>query len=376
MPLQHFFLILLVPIVLYEIITVYHCVVPEAKRGVYYATTWFSFFVVIQLILLVYEDVLLHHVFHFSIWMLLFLFYGPFLNFIVSSGQRDHEYRSNAYYFSDFYRMVCVFIFGLFLSLVENKWSYVDESILGIFSIAFLYYGIILRKKIKLNHESLLDNPEQQGKWKRMFPLIVGGVLVVVFYLLSKDIKLSVFLLLLFFYVYLTFLRKKMENEASLMSNQEEEISNQTEEWKLAYRNKVEDKQNKAQESHEQKYGQTKLNDIVLQRCNVKVNHIIIENKSYLDANFKMTDLASRTKISRYYLAQYFNVVYQMNFREYINKLRIEHVVQYIENHQQKEELSVQDLFLESAFNSKTSFFKSFKHVLGCTPFEFLRKNQ
>lgn len=376
MPLQHFFLILLVPIVLYEIITVYHCVVPEAKRGVYYATTWFSFFVVIQLILLVYEDVLLHHVFHFSIWMLLFLFYGPFLNLIVSSGQRDHEYRSNAYYFSDFYRMVCVFIFGLFLSLVENKWSYVDESILGIFSIAFLYYGIILRKKIKLNHESLLDNLEQQGKWKRMFPLIVGGVLVVVFYLLSKDIKLSVFLLLLFFYVYLTFLRKKMENEASLMSNQEEEISNQTEEWKLAYRNKVEDKQNKAQESHEQKYGQTKLNDIVLQRCNVKVNHIIIENKSYLDANFKMTDLASRTKISRYYLAQYFNVVYQMNFREYINKLRIEHVVQYIENHQQKEELSVQDLFLESAFNSKTSFFKSFKHVLGCTPFEFLRKNQ
>ena len=376
MPLQHFFLILLVPIVLYEIITVYHRVVPEAKRGVYYATTWFSFFVVIQLILLVYEGVLLHHVFHFSIWMLLFLFYGPFLNLIVSSGQRDHEYRSNAYYFSDFYRMVCVFIFGLFLSLVENKWSYVDESILGIFSIAFLYYGIILRKKIKLNHESLLDNPEQQGKWKRMFPLIVGGVLVVVFYLLSKDIKLSVFLLLLFFYVYLTFLRKKMENEASLISNQEEEISNQTEEWKLAYRNKVEDRQNKAQESHEQKYGQTKLNDIVLQRCNVKVNHIIIENKSYLDANFKMTDLASRTKISRYYLAQYFNVVYQMNFREYINKLRIEHVVQYIENHQQKEELSVQDLFLESAFNSKTSFFKSFKHVLGCTPFEFLRKNQ
>lgn len=376
MPLQHFFLILLVPIVLYEIITVYHCVVPEAKRGVYYATTWFSFFVVIQLILLVYEDVLLHHVFHFSIWMLLFLFYGPFLNLIVSSGQRDHEYRSNAYYFSDFYRMVCVFIFGLFLSLVENKWSYVDESILGIFSIAFLYYGIILRKKIKLNHESLLDNLEQHGKWKKMFPLIVGGVLVIVFYLLSKDIKLSVFLLLLFFYVYLTFLRKKMENEASLISNQEEEISNQTEEWKLAYRNKVEDRQNKAQESYEQKYGQTKLNDIVLQRCNVKVNHIIIENKSYLDANFKMTDLASRTKISRYYLAQYFNVVYQMNFREYINKLRIEHVVQYIENHQQKEELSVQDLFLESAFNSKTSFFKSFKHVLGCTPFEFLRKNQ
>lgn len=376
MPLQHFFLILLVPIVLYEIITVYQCVVPEAKRGVYYATTWFSFFVVIQLILLVYEDVLLHHVFHFSIWMLLFLFYGPFLNLIVSSGQRDHQYRSNAYYFSDFYRIVCVFIFGLFLSLVENKWSYVDESILGIFSIAFLYYGITLRKKIKLNHEILLDDPVQQGKWKKMLPLIVGGILVVIFYLLSKDIKLSVFLLLLFFYVYLTFLRKKMENAASLISNQEEEISDQTEEWKLAYRNKVEDRQSKAQEGHALKYGQTKLNDIVLQRCNIKVNHIIIENKSYLDANFKMTDLASRTKISRYYLAQYFNVVYQMNFRVYINKLRIEHVVQYIENHQQKEELSVQDLFLESAFNSKTSFFKSFKHVLGCTPFEFLRKNQ
>ncbi|WP_353119038.1 AraC family transcriptional regulator [Myroides odoratus] len=379
MPLQIFFLILLLPIVLYEIITAYQQVVPKAKRVTYYATTWFSFFVVVQLILLVYEDLLLKNVFHFSIWLLLFLFYGPFLNLIISSRQKDHQYKDKADYFSDFYRIVCVFIFGLFLSLVQNKWDYVNASMLGIFSVTFLYYGIMLRKKIKLIDEKRSDDQQpKEGKkeWKKSISIILGGILVIVFFLLSKDIKLSIFLFLLFLYVYLTFLRKEMESEAVFMLKESEGITTQMEEWNLGYRGEEDGKQKNMQEADTLKYGQTKLNDIVLQRCDIKVTHIIIENKAYLDANFKMTDLASRTRISRYYLAQYFNVVYQMNFREYINKLRIEHVVKYIENHHTKAELSVHDLFLESAFNSKTSFFKSFKHVLGCTPLEFLKKTQ
>ncbi|WHT39891.1 AraC family transcriptional regulator [Myroides sp. mNGS23_01] len=162
-----------------------------------------------------------------------------------------------------------------------------------------------------------------------------------------------------------------MESEAVFMLKESEGITTQMEEWNLAYRGEEDGKQKNMQEADTLKYGQTKLNDIVLQRCDIKVTHIIIENKAYLDANFKMTDLASRTRISRYYLAQYFNVVYQMNFREYINKLRIEHVVKYIENHHTKAELSVHDLFLESAFNSKTSFSKALNMFWDVHPLSF-----
>lgn len=377
MPLQNFFLILLVPIVLYEIVSASSRILSEEIKMTYKTTTWFSYFVVIQLILLVYEDVFLQDAFHFSIWILLFLFYGPFLNLIVSTRVKGNQYVNVVYYFSDFYRMAYVFIFVSFLSLVMNQWEYIRECMLLVFSVTFSYYGVTLYIKMKKQSESSIDRKGQQSNWNRIMHICLGILLLVFFFFLSENLELSAFLLLLLFYVYLTFLRKKMESKPDLMTAKLEEALHKTqEEGQHIQHRKEEDGHKRTQERPLLKYGQTKLNDVVLQRCNVKVYHIIIENKAYLDADFKMTDLASKTKISRYYLAQYFNVVYQMNFREYINKLRIEHVVEYIEYHQAKEELSVHDLFLESAFNSKTSFFKSFKQVLGCTPFEYLKKSQ
>lgn len=385
MPVQNFFLILLVPIVLYEIVSVSSRILSEEIKMTYKTTTWFSYFVVIQLILLVYEDVFLQDAFHFSIWILLFLFYGPFLNLIVSTRVKGNQYVNVVYYFSDFYRMAYVFIFVSFLSLVMNQWGYIKECMLFVFSVTFFYYGVVLYKKMMKQSESFIDRKEQQSNWNRIMHICLGILLLVFFFFLSENLELSAFLLLLLFYVYLTFLRKKMESKPDLMTAKLEEAPHEKEEeWQHIQHRKEKDGQKSTQESTQEsaqestllKYGQTKLNDVVLQRCNVKVYHIIIENKAYLDADFKMTDLASKTKISRYYLAQYFNVVYQMNFREYINKLRIEHVVEYIEYHQAKEKLSVHDLFLESAFHSKTSFFKSFKQVLGCTPFEYLKKSQ
>lgn len=377
MPLQNFFLVLLVPIVLHEIITAYTMNIPQSKRGTYKATTWFSLFVVIQLIFLVYEELLVQHVFQCSIWILLFLFYGPFLNRIISTIQQEKLEESKTYHISEFYYMIYVFIFGLFLSLVKPKWAYVDESIGALLGIIFLYYGILLRKKIKiLMATSSRDASKLKKKKRFILHLGLGMLLVVFFYFLSKEIKLSVFLLLLLVYVYLTFIRKNMDAEPFYAAVLREENEGKRDDEERLTNAISEEKQKDRSELLTLKYGQTKLNDVVLQRCKVKVNQIIIEDKAYLDANFKMTDLAAKTKISRYYLAQYFNVVFKMNFREYINKLRIEHVVEHILNHQAKEELSVHDLFLESAFNSKTSFFKSFKHVLGCTPFEYLKKCQ
>ena len=371
MLLQNFFLILLVPIVLHEIFTAYTRNIPQSKQGTYKATTWFSLFVVVQLIFLVYDELLVQQVFQCSIWMLLFLFYGPFLNRIISTLLEENK----TYDVSEFYYMIYVFIFGLFLSLVKRKWDYVEESIGVLLGSIFLYYGVLLRKKIKILRTIYSSDI---NKWKKRIILHLGlGILLVVFfYTLSKEIKLSVFLLLLWVYVYLTFLRKNMEAPSFYIAELGEEIERERDEPEGVQHAIPKEKQKDSPELVTLKYGQTKLNDIVLQRCKVKVNQIIIEDKAYLDANFKMTDLAAKTKISRYYLAQYFNVVFKMNFREYINKLRIEHVVEHILTHEAKEELSVHDLFLESAFNSKTSFFKSFKHVLGCTPFEYLKKCQ
>ena len=370
MPLQNLFLILLVPIVFYEVLTACFKQVSHSKRIGYRTLTWFSYFVLIQLVLVIYEDILVNNLVHFPIWILMFLFYGPYLNLIISTWDaREREVKYNKY-LGDFYSMMCIFICGIFIAFINADWPYIFEGIGGVVVLSFVYYGISIgRKIVKLSHETE-GPPTRKQEIGRWLHLSISSVLVLLFFWISQDVKSSGLLFLLLLYVSLAFLRKNRENKTIINIHEQGEENEEDEKW--------EDDTYLMDDAdvNQPKYEQTKLNEIVLQRCNIKVKDIIIENKAFLDANFKMTDLAAQTKISRYYLAQYFNVVHRMNFREYINKLRIDHVVQYINDSNNKDKLSVNDLFLESAFNSKTSFFKSFKHVLGCTPFEYLKKCQ
>lgn len=372
MPLQNLFLILLLPIIFYETLTACFKQVSHTKRMAYKTMTWLSFFVLIQLVLVTYEDRLVNHFPHFPLWILMSLFYGPYLNLILSTWHLSEQQVKYNKYLGDFYSMMCVFICGVFIIFMKSDLPYLFETITAGVLLSFVYYGVIIGKKIiKLSDHTEVTHIKIR-KIIRWIQLSLSVVLVLLFFSISRDIKSSGLLFLLLFYVSLAFMRKNVEHNTLIHIDEgEDEEDVEQGQWErednylIAHR-----------ELNHQKYGQTKLNEIVLQRCNIKVQDIIIENKAFLDANFKMTDLAAQTKISRYYLAQYFNVVHRMNFREYINKLRIDHVVQYINNSNKKDKLSVNDLFRESAFNSKTSFFKSFKHVLGCTPFEYLKKCQ
>lgn len=367
MPLQNLFLILLLPIVFYEILLVWFKQEPLTRRIAYKTITSFSFFVLIQLVLLIYEDKVVSNVVHFPIWGMMFIFYGPYLKLIFSTWQIEEQQTKYTIELNDFYSMICVFICGVFVTFMSHM-VYISEVIGGVLVLSLLYYGVIIVKKI-IKISWVQTKNKKRNKWLHIG---LSFVLVLLFFNLSQDVKLSGLLFLLLFYVSLVFMRKNIENKSNSKDNESSNLEvEEQDEW-----NKEENYFRENQNLAHLKYEQTKLNEIVLQRCNIKVKDIIIENKAFLDANFKMTDLAVQTKISRYYLAQYFNVVHRMNFREYINKLRIDHVVQYIKDCKKKEKLSVNDLFLESAFNSKTSFFKSFKHVLGCTPFEYLKKCQ
>lgn len=371
MPLQNLFLILLIPIVFYETFTAYYKIVPDSKRLVYKTMTWFSFFVLIQLVLITYEGQFIYKPFYFPIWGLMFLFYGPFFNLIFSTYYKDQKLLKYNIYLADFYCMMGVFIAGLAINFMENKLPFVFETVFLVVGLSFLFYGVSIQNKKKRIKGTPEAFDRQKNREAKGIFLGLGSVLILFFFAISQDIKLSGFLFFLLFYVYLAFLRKIMENKMILIYEEKNRTLTNDEVTKTQ-----EDLRSEKQEVDRLKYGQSKLNDVVLQRCNVKVNQIIVDNKAFLDANFKMTDLAAQTRISRYYLAQYFNVVHRMNFREYINKLRIDSIVQYINANKKKEDLSVNELFIKSAFNSKTSFFKSFKQFLGCTPFEYLKKHQ
>ncbi len=120
------------------------------------------------------------------------------------------------------------------------------------------------------------------------------------------------------------------------------------------------------------KYQKSKISDELLLEYDKRIQDVLIGSKLYLDADFKLEDLATQTKISRYYLGQYFSRVHSMNFNQYINQLRIDYVIDYINNQRDKSSLTVNELLAISAFNSRTSFFRSFKDFKGIAPSEYL----
>lgn len=122
------------------------------------------------------------------------------------------------------------------------------------------------------------------------------------------------------------------------------------------------------------KYEKAKISDELLLEYDKRIVEVIINSKMFLKPDLKLDDLATQTKISRYYLGQYFSRVHNLNFNQYINKLRIEYVLQYILEQKDMYNLTVNDLLAISAFNSRTSFFRSFKEFVGVPPSEYLEK--
>lgn len=122
------------------------------------------------------------------------------------------------------------------------------------------------------------------------------------------------------------------------------------------------------------KYEKAKISDELLVEYDKRIMEVIVRSKMFLKPDLKLDDLANQTKISRYYLGQYFSRVHNLNFNQYINKLRIDYVLHYIQKQKSIDDLTVNELLAISAFNSRTSFFRSFKEFVGVPPSEYLEK--
>jgi AraC-like DNA-binding protein len=96
-----------------------------------------------------------------------------------------------------------------------------------------------------------------------------------------------------------------------------------------------------------------------------------IENKPYLNPEFNLTVMSSDTDIPVHHLSYYFNEYLNVNFNTWKNDLKINHVIDLI-NNGSGEILTLDALAKQAGFGSRTSFFNSFKQKIGVTPSEYL----
>ncbi|GAB4233826.1 MAG: hypothetical protein Tsb0034_07230 [Ekhidna sp.] len=113
------------------------------------------------------------------------------------------------------------------------------------------------------------------------------------------------------------------------------------------------------------KYGNKKIDEDEAKALHDELNQLMTENKLYKNADLKLPDLASQLNILPHRLSQLINDNLGKNFTVFVNEYRIEYAKQLIAR---DTHLKLESIGYECGFNSKSTFYATFKKITGMTP--------
>ncbi|WP_074410096.1 MULTISPECIES: AraC family transcriptional regulator [Aquimarina] len=125
----------------------------------------------------------------------------------------------------------------------------------------------------------------------------------------------------------------------------------------------------------QKKYAQSKLSKSDLDQLQAKLDQLMVEKKPYLNRKLLKAELADMLGVSSPEIARLLNENIGMNFFEYINYHRIKEFVELAQTDKAKN-FTFFGLAQEAGFNSKTTFNKSFKKLMGTSPKEYFTSQQ
>ena len=126
--------------------------------------------------------------------------------------------------------------------------------------------------------------------------------------------------------------------------------------------------------SREVKYAQSKFSQADLDQLKLKLEEIMEQKKPYLNSKLLKSELADLMDINAPDLSRLLNERIGMSFFEYINYYRIHEFIRLAKT-SVIEQKTLLGLAQEAGFNSKSTFNKSFKQIMGCPPSEYLKNS-
>ncbi len=106
----------------------------------------------------------------------------------------------------------------------------------------------------------------------------------------------------------------------------------------------------------------------------VTFEHLIIDQKRFLDSDLTLDSIADELSLSKSYLSRIINAELGVGFVDYVNSLRINEAKNYLLN-PEFSQYTLESIGLEAGFNSKSAFYSSFKKITGQTPTEFKKEH-
>lgn len=105
-----------------------------------------------------------------------------------------------------------------------------------------------------------------------------------------------------------------------------------------------------------------KFNAVVL-----KIEKALIENKLYLNKEFKLSHLSDFIQEQPYYTSQVLNKHFNKSFFDIINELRVKEAEVKLQQFDAKKD-KIENIAYDVGFNSRASFYRSFKKLTGKNP--------
>ena len=124
-----------------------------------------------------------------------------------------------------------------------------------------------------------------------------------------------------------------------------------------------------------QKYKTSGLTESASASIKKKLERLLQEERVYQENELHLDDLAAYLDISRHQLSQVINEHYGVNFFDFINKYRVEHVMRLLADPSYKQSTLMQIAY-EAGFNTKVTFNRCFKKETGLTPSAYRIREQ
>lgn len=123
----------------------------------------------------------------------------------------------------------------------------------------------------------------------------------------------------------------------------------------------------------EKKKSLSRIHSQALANYKAKLEVVMEREKLYLNPLLKLSEVAEKVQLDATKLSWLINEGYACNFYDFVNQYRIRAFIEKLKNNEHKQQ-TLLTLAYEVGFNSKTTFNKSFKHVLQDTPSAYLKK--
>ncbi|PQA91571.1 DNA-binding protein [Chryseobacterium shigense] len=113
------------------------------------------------------------------------------------------------------------------------------------------------------------------------------------------------------------------------------------------------------------RYTNKKISEDLAESFVSRLERLMNSEELYKNPNLKLNDLAAKMNMSAHQLSQLLNDNLEKSFATYINEYRISEACEKIEN---GSFLKIEEIGYEVGFNSKSTFFSTFKKIKNTTP--------